>query len=158
MSVRVVLIDTETNKPLHTEDYLLYGKNEKVLCITTPQKSHGVFKTTTFAAESTVILAQPKLGGTVEITDLILSFEKKASCIVTVSFYDGTETANVIQCFLNDGPVNIAVNFMGQWEGWRDAYVRAVESGADATGVVALGYLKHADPESPTYAVWNSRR
>jgi hypothetical protein len=153
----VILVDAETRKPLHTEEYTLYGEYEALLCVTTPSKAHGVFKTSTFAAASTVIMATPKEGGAIELTDLIISFEKKGAAFVTVSYYDGVNTANIIKISLNENPVNIAIAFNGRWVGWRDAYVQAVLSGDNAVGVVALGYLRH-DVESPYYTEWNEAR
>jgi hypothetical protein len=157
MSIKVSLIALD-GTDLHTEEYQIYGRENRILASITPQKSHGRFKTASFTVQATTILAQPESGGSVELTDLIITFEKKNTSLVTVRFYDGTNEAVIAKVTLTDAPVEIAIPFNGRWRGWANAYVDATVSVADAIGCVALGYVKHQKLGTQSYEEWSNDR
>ncbi len=157
MPLDVHLVDQNGNE-LHSEDYQIYGKDIQILSTLTPQKAHGRFKTTGFTAQATAIMAQPEAGGSIELTDMIATFEKKNLGVVTIRFYDGTNEALIAKATLTDGPFNGVAPFVGRWRGWKDAYVDAVLSGADAIGMVAIGYVKHQKLGTQSYEEWTGDR
>ena len=157
MPLEAVLIDYD-GCMLHNEEYTLYGRELRILATITPQKAHGRFKTAAFTVQATTLLATPVSGGSIELTDLIISFEKKNTSVVTVRFYDGTNEANIVKITLTDAPVTLAIPFNGRWRGWKNAYIDATVATADAVGVVALGYVKHQALVTQTYEEWNTDR
>jgi len=157
MPLDVHLIDMNGND-LHTEEYTLYGKELHALALLTPQKAHGRFKTVGFTVQATAIMAQPESGGSIELTDMIATFEKKNLGVVTIRFYDGTNEALIAKATLTDGPFNGVASFVGRWRGWANAYVDATVSGADTIGMVAIGYVKHQKLGTQSYEEWTGDR
>ena len=155
MPLKVQLIDAYNND-LHTEEYTLYGREHRVLSILAPQKAHGVFKATSFTGAATQVCATPVAGGCLELTDIIVSFPKKAGTL-SVRFYDGTNAETILNCDMTDFPVNLHIPFSGLFKGWKNAYVDATTSIA-ATGVVVVGYIKHNKLGTMTYEEWNGER
>lgn len=145
-------------EPLHTEEYTLYGKELKILSTLTPQKAHGRFKTVAFTVQATAVMATPESGGSIELTDMIVTFEKKNLGVIALRFYDGTNEAPIAKATLTDSAFNGVIPFVGRWRGWKDAYVDAVLSGADAIGCVAIGYVKHKALGTQTYEEWKDDR
>lgn len=156
--IKAVLTDKASGIPLHSEDYYMEGEEGRVLLVTTIQKQYGFFKTTAYTVQGTVEQVTPKGGESIEITDLIINFEKKNTAVVTINFHDGTNTAPLVKATLTDAPINMASNFVGKWQGWSDAHIDVVISAADAIGTVAIGYVKHPKKDSVSYSEWTSRR
>ena len=158
MPVKSILIDSATGQALHSEDYIHETQQGKILTVQTPEKAHGYFKTGTFTVTGTTDLVAPNAGATIELTDLIISFEKKNTGVVTIQFYDGTYTETVLKCTLTDAPVNLAIAFEGRWKAWADASLQVVISGANSIGAVAVGYLKYTNYKAESYSEWNAKR
>jgi hypothetical protein len=158
MPLKIVLVDLATGQALHSEDYFLEGEAGKVLLTTSIYRHYGVFKTASYTVQGTTEQVTPSGGGSLELTDFIISFEKKGSGVVNINFHDGTVTVPIIKITLTDAPVSIAHDFAGHWHGWADAHIDVVISGADSVGTVAIGYVKHPAPDSLSYSEWNARR
>jgi hypothetical protein len=158
MPAHVYLIDAATGQALHTEDYPLYGADDKILAVIVPQKVHGVFKTAAYTVQGTFQQITPVGNGSIELTDMIITFEKKNTGVVTVNLHDGTNTAPIVKVTLTDASCNLAINFSGRWKGWAAAHIDVVISGADSIGTVAIGYVHHDAANSLTYSEWNSLR
>jgi hypothetical protein len=162
MSIDVQLIDVATGEALHTEPYYLGGEGNKkytLLIASTPQKIHGVFSTVVFsAATASTVIATPTSGGSIELTDLIITFERTASTYVEVRFNDGTHTETIVHTDLNDAPVNMAIPFNGNWQGWADAYVDVVITSGNPDGAVSIGYVKRDSRGTLKYDAWDARR
>lgn len=155
MPVKAVLIDSASGKELLTLD-TCFGQ---VMAHREPCKVSGVFKCMTFTLQTdSAAIASPDGDGSLELTDLIVSTEKKASGVLTIRFNDGTNTETILAPMVTDAPCNLAMNFMGNWQGWSTAYIEVVISGADFAGAVAIGYVKHAKKYSLAYGDWNARR
>lgn len=154
MSIEVILIDTGSGDALAIAE-TSFGK---ILCVQAPGKIFGVFKSTTLGAVATTRIAEPAGDGSVELTDLILTTEKRASAIVTIQYNDGTRTVEVLTAYVADAPVNLALNFTGNWQGWQGAWVEVDVAGAAAKGSVALGYIKRDKSDSLAYDEWDARR
>lgn len=132
----------------------------KVLCTQSPGKEFGTFKSTTLTGvvPITFILAETDGDGGIELTDLLLTTEKKTASVVTIRFYDGTNAENILTAYPQDLPISIAMNFAGNWTGWQGAHVEVVVSGANTKGSVALGYIKRHKSDTLPYNDWNARR
>jgi len=159
--LKAVLIDPASGKALHVESYQHEGEDSSVLLITTIPEHYGVFKTTKFTvaggAGSTTI-AEPEADGSLRLTDLVVSFEKKATAEVTIQFNDGSNSELVWFADMQDAPLSLAIAFAGNWRGWRSAYLEVVVATAGLDGSVGVGYVKYLKDESLPYAEWNARR
>lgn len=160
MALRVYLVRAKDGLPVRLEDYDIQGdvKGRVTLATMTPQQAHGLFKAQAFTTQGTQRLATPAGDGSIELTDLVITFEKKNASIVTVQFNDATRQVLIIKSTLTDSPVNFTMKFGGRWQGWQNAYVEAIVSGADAVGVVALGYVKHNKKGSQPFGEWDDAR
>jgi hypothetical protein len=126
-----------------------------MLGMATLAHAHGVFKAATRTDAGTTILTTPILNQSIILTDMIISGEKQAGSVVTVRFTDGTNTVNIFVASQVDAPPQIAIPFAGRWQGWRNARLEMVTSGAgDAT--VAVGYMNV--PEGLTFEEWDALR
>ena len=156
--IKAVLTDKGSGISLHSEEYYMEEGVGRVLLVTNIQKQYGFFKTAAYTVQGTVEQVTPRGGESIELTDIIVTFEKKNLGVVTVNFHDGTNTAPILQSTLTDGPVNMSCNFIGRWQGWSDAHIDVIIGGADSKGTVAIGYVKHPKVDSVLYSEWTSRR
>lgn len=161
MPLKAILFDLKTGRVLHSEDYFHEGLSERILSVTTIPRTYGVFKTiktTTAGGTGSTTVAEPVGNGSIELTDLIISFEKKASAEVTIQFNDGSNTELIWFGDMQDAPLTLAIPFNGQWRGWKGAYLEVVIAGAGLDGSIGIGYIKYLEEESLSYNEWNSRR
>lgn len=153
--LKAYLIDLETGKVIHTEPYWGDGKEKRRISITTRAEYHGVFKSATYNNE-TAILVTPLTDGSISLTDLIVTSEKQVGGVVTVQFYDGTNTV-LIASAAADSPIGFASNFVGGWSGWKDAYIQVIVSAA-FNATISIGYFKQHPEETLEYDAWDARR
>lgn len=154
MPPKVILIDAKTKEVLGVAD-TAWGK---ILCVQAPGKQFGTFKSQKFTTTGTTKIAEPEGDGSIELTDLIVSFEKKTSAEVTIQFNDSTRTELLWFGDMQDAPISFGVGFAGNWQGWQSAWVEVVIAGAALDGSVGIGYIKRFKKDSLTYAKWDARR
>jgi len=149
--LKVVLAHGDDGVPLH----IIKHNGFDVLATSTLAHAHGVFKSVSRTTAGTTVVTTPSNTGSIVLTDLIISTDKTNASSVTVRFSDGVNTSVVSVADSTNAPVNIAISFMGNWQGWRNAWIEVITTGT-VTATVALGYykLKH----SLTYADWDSLR
>lgn len=156
MSTPIVIYGAN-GKPLHTELYTIHGEGEQVLAITTAQREHSVFVTKSWVgAEANTRIATPKVNGTLELLDLVVSGSKKAAGTLTIRWNDGTDTDTLFVGSVDDAALNIAMALAGKIEGWRSAYLEYTTV-STWTGSLLITYVHHILP-GLSYAEWNSRR
>lgn len=141
MTIKTVLIDSGSGKQLSILDGIT---GDKTLITETHSAIKGVFKAVTRTTAGTTTITAPRIGGSIHITDLIMTTDKTALSDVTVRFTDGSDTVNVIVADSTNNTVNIAIAFTGLWRGWKDARLEVVTV-ADVTATVAVGYVLHDD-------------
>lgn len=125
------------------------------LSVTDNLKTNGVFKTVTHTVATTTVVSLPPTGGSIILSDLVITTEKKQNGIVLVQFTDGSNTEVIIGSRVNDAPLNLAIAFGGRWRGWRDARLEFITV-ADFSATLAVGYAKL--PVCDTHSVWDKRR
>jgi hypothetical protein len=157
MPAKTVLIDSATGQALHTEEYEHEGKSGRTLLITDMKSHYGVFTSASFTTATTTQIITPRGNGSVEITDLIVSFEKKNATVITISFHDGTNTVTIFKGTVTDAPINLAIPLAGKWQGWESAHIDITTS-ADCVGCISIGYLHKLNMESLSYNEWLARR
>lgn len=156
--ISLVLIDLATGQALNTQDFGQFGK---ILTVADPLRVGGIFKTTKTTSgggTGSTTVTSPDGDGSIILTDLVVSFEKKSTAEVTLQFNDGTNQELVWFGDLQDAPISFAIAFAGRWQGWQSAYLEVVVAGAGLDGSVGVGFAKVNKEGSLDYAEWNSRR
>ena len=126
------------------------------LVTTTAERLYSHFKSVTSTTATTTIIAQPRSGEAIALTDLIISGEKKAGTI-TIQFTDGTNTINIAVFDLTDAPANLGIPFFGRWASWRDARLSMVTD-VIANVTVSCGYVRVDSKHTLSYAEWDAAR
>lgn len=121
-------------------------------------RQFGRFKLGTRSTTGTTTIVTPPKNESIVVTDLIITAEKKNAGLNTLLFNDGTNTENVIVASVSDSPVNLAIPFAGLWQGWKDAYLQIVQTGANHYISVTVGYYYMSSDLSEEYARWNKLR
>lgn len=151
--IKARLVARGTNEELHYATGVYSG--EPNLVTTDESKVHGVFKSATRTSAGTTIITTPRLGGSIILTDLILTTDKTTNSLTTVRFTDGSNTINVIVADSANAPINLALSFGGLWRGWQDARLELVTV-QTVSATVALGYVKI--DEGLKFADWDGLR
>ena len=154
LDVRLVGIDS---KPLHTEEYPLYG-NDRVLCVTSPEKEHSVWNNIALTTNGTYVLIATPIGdGSLEVLDLAISGDEKAGGSVVVRFNDGTEQEIIQTVYVASRAVAASISFQGKVQGWRAAYIEAAVVGDNFAASVTAVYVKRRKI-GKAYATWGAER
>ena len=128
---------------------------EPTLVVMSPSQAHGHFKSATRTTTGTTIIAQPRPGLSLMVTDIIVSGEKQAGSDITVQFEDGTNTEILVIINQVDSSPNLSPNLNSYFRGWKDARVELVTGGA-GDGTVTIGYVHSKD--ALTFAEWDAER
>lgn len=121
---------------------------------------HGQWQSVTWSGEqvTTTAIVTPIKGGSIEITDIIFNALKVSAGIVVISVSDGTNSETLMSVLLTNEAVRMTHSVQGRMQGWRDATVNYTVAGANSTGSITIGYVKHDVASTEDYSVWNSRR
>ena len=158
MGVKAKLADVDGNL-LHTEGLELpneFTGDGTHLIVGTPFLAHGVFNSEVLAGAGTTVVAIPPAGGSLIITDVVISAKKVVGTSIDLRFSDGVTT----EVLISPDTVNQSTNFswvpVGRIQGWRDACVDVVTVGASFEGTVTVGYVKVR--KSLDYIDWDGLR
>ena len=127
-----------------------------VLGITTYQKQEGLWQSVSWtAAVGEAALVSPDGDGSIEISDILITAEKKAGGSITIRFADGVvgafvNTKDVVKSTVADGILNVASNFGGKVQGWQSAILYYTVVG-NFTGSILITFVKHNKKNSITY-------
>ena len=159
MAAHRALVDPTDGKSIEVESYWASPHpirgDERALLVTDPIRSHSTFTSTSGATAGTVQFVTPNDNGSLILGDLIINTEKQNAGSVEVRWNDGTEQVTIFKAFCNDAPANLAIGFAGRVQGWRDAYVDIVTTGATDHSVF-LSYVKA--PIGIPYQEWDALR
>ena len=159
MSVKVVLADAESSRALETRSIVEAGQkpraDERVLEVVQFSAVHGTFKSATRTTAGTTTIVTADDDGSLIVTDLMISGEKQAGSTVEVRFTDGTDNATLFLASQVDAPPQLAHSFAGRVQGWKDARIDMITSGA-ADATVLICYTKI--PGGLPYAEWDALR
>jgi len=103
-------------------------------------------------------IATPVSGGSIEVTDIFFMANKVSGGTVTITFEDGSHTETLATLILTNEAVRMSHQVQGRMQGWRDAALYYTVAGANSTGAITVGYVKHSKAHSEDYSVWNGRR
>ena len=122
-----------------------------VLATSTYQKEQGLWQSVSWtAAVVETALVTPDGDGSIEISDILITAEKKAGGSITIHFDDGTNEKDVVKSTVADGVLNVASNFSGRVQGWRGAILYYTIVGT-FTGSILITFFKHNKKNSITY-------
>jgi len=161
MATPTYLLDQESGGYISSRDF--YGMPFEGVPFTSPRslevvdvtKVHGTFVSVTRIAAGTSQLVLPNSNGSILITDLLISGEKKPSASTEVTFTDGTNEVVIFLASANDAPVTFSHSFGGRFQGWRDARID-VTTVQTVTSTVTVGYTKI--PKGLPFAEWDAHR
>lgn len=127
-----------------------------LLGITTYQKEFGLWQSVSWTATVTEkALVSPDGDGSIEISDILITAEKKAGGSITIRFADGAvgafvNTKDVVKSTVADGVLNVATSFTGRVQGWQSATLYYTVVGT-FTGSILITFVKHNKKNSMTY-------
>jgi len=147
------LTDIETGKSLRV---LNMPSGKKTLGVGTEAMSDGVFKVIGRTTAGTSVVCSPTGDGSIVVTDLIATGEKKAGTLI-LEFSDNTNKEVMANFALTDAPLSFGISFNGRWQGWQGAWLEMITSIA-AIVTVSVGYYKAGKEQSLKYNDWNLRR
>ena len=152
--LKTILTNSKDKKALHTSDG---WDNLPVLETTTHAAMSGSFRAVSRASAGTTIITSPNVGGSIVLTDLMLTTDKVNGATVTIHFTDGVNTIVIIDAVVTDAPCNIATSFIGHWHGWKDARIELITV-STVKATVACGYFKADALHTQDYSEWNAER
>lgn len=156
---RVIPVDAETGHALHAEQpgsYEDLPRNGAVLVTMGPFQAHGVFRAMALSGAGTTTLATPPPGGSLLITDLVVSAKKVSSTTLVIEFSDGVNTEVILAPDTVNQSTNFAWSPVGRIQGWEDALLRVITTGANTDAIVTVGYVKN--PLSIVHTEWDALR
>jgi len=114
-----------------------------MLGTTTYQKQYGLWQEVSWsAAVGETALVSPDGDGSIEISDILITAEKKAGGTIKIHFDDGTNEKDVVNTTVADGVVNVASNFAGKVQGWQGAILYYTIVGT-YKGSILITFVKH---------------
>lgn len=158
--IRAILVDTKTNKALHSE--VLYGDGFEplegeitALVTVNPLQAHGVFKAVSRVDEGTTTIITPDPSGSILLTDIMISATKVNASTAELLFDDDTNSETLFKADMTNGEMFFSHTFAGRMQGWRNArFDLTTVNGSDV--YVTVGYVKLE--KSLVYSEWNSLR
>lgn len=152
--IKFYLADIGTGKQVDIKDGT---QGEKTLIVESLSRLRGCFKATTHTEADTSTITEPDEDGSIILTDIVFTAEKKVGGTATIRFYDGTNTVNIIVVDVTDSAVNMATSLNGCWQGWKDARLELVTV-LDFDCTISVGYVKIPSLQTQCYSAWDARR
>lgn len=128
-----------TGKPY--KEYRAFSGEEELLVTSEFARTFSVFKTVTLTGVATTIIASPRPGGSILVTDIVVSAKKVASTTLIVEFDDGTNTEVILAPDTVNQSTNFAWSPAGRLQGWRDGALKVVTTGANTEARVTAVYV-----------------
>ena len=149
--IKSILTDVRTKTSLGIHDTPI-GQKELAVC--TDASAHGLFKSTGRSTAGTTVICSPTGDGSIVLTDLIATAEKKAGTLL-LEFSDGSNKVALARFYLTDAPLAFSIPFRGRWQGWKSAWLEMVTS-IDGNVGVAVGYYRVGKENSQNYNEWST--
>lgn len=139
---------------------LLTGKTPwgSVLLSVEPIRLAGFFKAVTNSGIQTQTIAACPEGLALYVTDVVLSASKQANATVTVRFYDGTNTENIVVMDVNDKGNQMALHPSGRTLGWEQGAIQLVTDTLGQAATCTVWFARITGELVIPYAKWISLR
>jgi len=135
--------------------YVAPAGDEEVQIVEDYVTAFGTFKAVSLTSAGTVNITTPEPGGSIAITDLLISATKVNGSTVEIRFTDDTQTETMFLGDVTNGEMFYSHTVKGRIQGWRDARIDMITvNGTDA--YVTLGYMRL--PFGLVYSEWNALR
>ena len=157
--IKVHLVRSANGAELHSDDpyngFERLVDDTNILSTTNAYRAHGVFQTAALIGATTTTIISAEDAGSIILTDLVVSAKKKAGSTLTIQFNDGTNTAILVVPDTAESAVNLSWSPQGRIQGWRDAYLEAITTGA-ADVTITAGYVRLRN--GLPFGEWNAIR
>lgn len=138
------------------KEYKRPSGQEELLVTAEFSRSFGLFQTVTLTGAATTTIVAPKPGGSILVTDIVVSAKKVASTTLIIEFDDGTNTEVIFAPDTVQQSTNFAWSLAGRLQGWRDAALKVVTTGANTDARVTAVYVPLGN--SLVFADWDALR
>ncbi len=154
MPIDTILIDSKTNKDLHTSED---PSGHPTLVTTDYGRIHGTFASISGTSGSTTTIVAAMGDQGITLTDLIVNIEKTNNAIATVEVTDADGNGPVVLAVVaSDTGQTLAIAFQGNFATWKAARIEVVAVAADAN--VTVGYYRTPKNSTRTFAEWDALR
>ena len=125
MPIRSTLTDHRSQEALatnlHYDQRDRFSDDDRMLVVTDPSSAYSTFRAVSGTGAGVVSVVAPPPGGSLIVSDLLISGDRRTNGSVTLRFTDGTNTINIFKAITTDAPVAISIPFEGRVQGWRNA-------------------------------------
>jgi len=118
--------------------------------------THGVWNSEIIAGAGTTTIATCPEGGSLIVTDVVVSAKKVNTTTLNLIFDDGANTKTIASPDTVQQSTNFSWSPTGRVQGWVDADINAVTTGPNFDGIVYVGYIIVAT--GLTYNQWTNRK
>lgn len=154
--IKTKLIDSASGKQLEVQQGL-YGCPTLITESARTLDAH--WKSGINDASETTIIVEAKTDESILVTDIIITSSKKvANSTVTVQFYDGTNTENLMVIEGVTSPVEFSHGFIGGLRGWKNADLQVVTDQAAMYVITTVVYVHIPTADTLGYAAWDALR
>lgn len=129
-----------------------------VLLSIEPIRLRGFFKAVTNSGIQTQTIVPCPSGTALYVTDTVLSASKTANALVTVRFFDGTNTENILVMDVNDKGNQMELHPAGRTLGWEQAAIQLLTDTGGQAATCTVWFARITGDLVLSYAKWNALR
>ena len=153
------LYNPRSKERLHSskpwETYKRPAGNEEILITEDYVTAFSTFQSVTRSTAGTTTIVSPIGGGSIAVTDVMLSATKVNAATVSLVFDDDTNSETLFTIALTNDPVTFPWTVKGRLQGWRDARLDLVTVNSTVTFVTVVYMLL---PDSLIFSEWDALR
>ena len=157
--IRAGLINLENKERLFSckpwEIYKSPRGDEEILIVEDYVTAFSTFQSVTRSTGGTTTVVTPAGGGSISVTDIVVSATKVNSATVSLAFDDDTDSETLFTISTNNQPVTFAWSVKGRMQGWRDARLDLVTVN-NTLAFVTVTYMLL--PDSLIFSEWDALR
>lgn len=137
------------------ETYKAPNGNEELLIVEDYVTAFSTFQSVSRSSGGTTTVVTPRGGGSISVTDVMLSATKVNAATASLIFDDGTNSETLFTIALTNDPVTFAWSVKGRLQGWRDARLDFVTVNATVAFITVTYMLL---PDSLIFSEWDTLR
>ena len=159
MSISSAIVDIIDNTAIAVSRYWANSKginpDARVLLTANPLSVHGTFKAVEITGAATHQLVIPNDEGSIILAGLTIAGDRINSGSIEVQWTDGVDSSIIFKPTTTDAPVNLSMQFSSRLQGWNNARIDIIVTGA-ISGSVMANYVKV--PGGLPFAEWDALR
>ena len=137
------------------EKYKAALGTEEVLITEDYVTAFGVFKAVSLTDAGTIPIVSPKPGGSIAITDILISATKVNASTCEILFDDDVNSETLFLANMTNGELFYSHTVKGRMQGWKDARLDLTTvNGSDVYVTIGFVHL----PDGLEYSEWNDLR